>query len=211
MELPATSEHRIARILWPLLLMLLQVVACSDPAHDAATWAGAPWGLKDADLPDDQPSVIRWFRTVNGIGGIQTLPPFTIHDDSQVDMVVSYPAGTQGDAGAAPVEVDEHGLVCTPGCEVVLDDCAMSCTTTEVLRAAAETYDAVVVSIEPGAKVILVAAAIDIHSESGYEETQAHLWFADPGGSWVFALDGATVEDVRSLADALARSLWVTS
>jgi hypothetical protein len=112
------------------------LVSCGDPAHDAATWAGAPWGLEDADLPDDQ-----------------------------------------------PVVVDLHGLVCTPGCEVVLDDCAMSCTTTEVLRAAAETYDALFVSIEPGAKVILVAAAIDIHSESGYEDELIGSRMADP--SWL--------------------------
>lgn len=143
-----------------VMIIALLLAACGgNEAHDPDPWAGAPWGLRDAPLPDRRPEIQRWFKALDD-PPFYSLPPFTIGDDREVQTIVHFPDGGQGTMTATPTG-----------------------TGADALEKVAARDESVLASFEPSARVIFVAAAIDLHSESGNSETISELSFAQPQGT----------------------------
>jgi hypothetical protein len=116
----------------------------SDPAHDPAEWAGVPWSLRDAQLPDDKSTVLAWLKDVHrsSFEGVRAGPPFTI-TRTQVLVSVSFSvSGREGaEVGAAWLVPDKVGQVCDPLCHAGLE--CDRCTTADMLRAVVAQHDPV--------------------------------------------------------------------
>ena len=205
----AEPMRRVARsLLVTAVAAALWLPACSqDLAHDPAMWSGAPWGLRDADLPDDRPSIRATFGSIEE-QGLFVLPPYALLGGRQIVLNLSFDesAGGARIVAAALVPEPGTGAICSAGCYTKLSGCD-PCTTSDMLRAIAREQDAVVTRMGPVDPPPFVATAFDYNSQSGAHGTIAALWFADPDGSWVYEIDASTVDDVRIAAEALARAL----
>src|SRR4029453_12967659 len=89
------------------LILMLALAGGTDPAHDADTWAGVPWELRDADLPDDATTIDAWMNGVSG-PGLWTLPLGDVYRGEQV-LDLSFADGGGGEFRAAPVKPGEGG------------------------------------------------------------------------------------------------------
>lgn len=181
----------------------LLLAGCSDPAHDPAEWAGAPWSLRDAQLPDDRPTIRAWFKGVHRSSGIRTLV-LTISKREVLLLVAEH--GGQADVKAAWLVPRESGSVCDPGCETLLPGCD-PCTAADMLRAVVAQRETVLASIDRSAGTWFVAAATDIPGDFGSRGVNVELWFGQPGSSWVFRIDASNVDRVKLVAEALADAL----
>lgn len=182
----------------------LLLAGCSDPAHDPAEWAGAPWSLRDAQLPDDRPSIRAWFDGAEDLG-TSTVPAFTIHKGTQVVLVASF-AGGQAEVGAAWLVGDDIGQACDPSCITHLSGCD-PCTAADMLRAVVAQREPVLASLDRSAGTWFVAASTEGTNWTGDRWVQTQLWFGQPDGSWVFRIDASNVDDVKLVAEALADAL----
>lgn len=179
----------------------LLLAGCSDPAHDPAEWAGAPWSLRDAQLPDDRPSIRAWFEGAED-PGTSTFPPSTIHKGTQVILLGTF-GGGQAEVGAAWLVGDEIGQACDPSCITQLSGCD-TCTAADMLRAVVAQRESVLASLDRSAETWFVAAATDVSDDAGSRSVIAQLWFGQPDGSWVFRIDAPNVDRVKLVAEALA-------
>jgi len=173
------------------VILAVVLAACGgETSHDPASWRGAPWGLRDAPLPEDRATIRDWFRELQGTPFF-ALPPFTIGDDREVGVDVNLPDGGEGSILAIPVL---PGVLCSSPCSAGID----------ALEVVSGRDTKVANSLDPSAPVIFVAAAVDVDSQSGHSETISQLWFARPRGQWVFTIDASSPEMVRLLGQALA-------
>lgn len=179
----------------------LLLAGCSDPAHNPLEWAGAPWSLRDAQLPDDRPSIRVWFEGAEDPG----TPPFTIAKGTQVILLASF-GGGQAEVGAAWLVGDDIGQACDPSCITQLSGCD-PCTAADILRAVVAQREPVLASLDRSAETWFVAAATDVSDDAGSRSVIAQLWFGQPDGSWVFRIDASNVDDVKLVAEALADAL----
>lgn len=193
---------RRRHILAPVIFATF-VVACTREAHDPSKWAGAPWALSGAVLPNDRDGIITWFAP--------DIDPkfrhFQTYDHEVFGGVAL--AGHQAEVFARAVVPDPGGWYCGPQC-LVQTSCPRPCTTRDILAAVAGSDDwtTMIESLDPHAPLNFVGVASDFHNELGMTtDSTAYLFFAPPGGRWVFLISAPTPTDLQILTNVLVDRL----
>jgi hypothetical protein len=185
MELGRTGR-RVGAVTLAVCLM-----SCDGGVGNPARWAGAPWDLVDAGLPDDRLGIIGWFRDVDQ-DTLPHLPPFVLGSGA-VHMDVSFPDGDQGSIVASPLASEP--------------ECDGPCTTGELLAARASEEGVAVRSLDGSTDLPFVGATTEIASAAGGGGTLSELWFGERDGGWVFHVQAADPQHLRLVAGALADAL----
>lgn len=183
------------------LILMLTLAGCQDPAHDADTWTGVPWELQDADLPNDATTIDAWMNGVSG-PGVWTLPLGDVYRGEQV-LDLSFEDGGGGEVRAAPLIADRHGFYCAPSCAPTVALACDPCRADDMMAEIADAYEPIEASLDPSSPLIFVATAIDTQDYGGGHGVHAIIYFARPGGHWVFSIDAGNVDDVHRTVHAL--------
>jgi hypothetical protein len=186
------------------LILATLVVACSKgEAHDLGKWAGVPWALSGAVLPDDRHSIIDWFAP--------NIAPKFRHFQTYDHTVFGFVSrsGFQGELTARAVVPDPDGWYPGPN-NIVGTRCRRPCTPRDILAAVAksEEWTTMIEYLDAEAPLNLVGVAVDTHNEFGFTtDSDAYLFFAQPGGGWVFLISAPTPADLQTITNVLVDRL----
>jgi hypothetical protein len=154
-------------------------------------------------LPDDRRSIIDWFAP--------NIEPKFRHFQRYDHTVIGYVSrsGSQGELTARAVVPEPDGWYWGPN-SLVGTSCRHPCTPRDILAAVArsEEWTTMLEYLDPDAHLNLVAVAVDTHNEFGFTtDSDAYLFFARPGGNWVFLISASTPTDMQTITNVLVDRL----